>query len=104
MIRVKSHRRRNGSIARSHIRDRAGVKFASETEKRKYFLYSSGERFHEFWINHANIHMYPHEILKEHGIPVKEWDYTVKVARTIRVSKSDEQDALKALRSYIVLS
>ena len=51
-------------------------------------------------INHANIALHPHEILKEHGIATMNHDYTDPTGRWLYVHDYDYKDAVKTLRKY----
>ena len=51
-------------------------------------------------INHADIALMPHEILKEHGIATMNHDYTDPTGRWLYVHDYDYKDAVKTLRKY----
>jgi hypothetical protein len=51
-------------------------------------------------INHADIAMMPHEILKEHGIATIKHDYTDSTGRWLYVHDYDYRDAVKTLKAY----
>jgi hypothetical protein len=88
---VRGHTRRN----------RAGRYEGSHSRIAEYHVYTLEGRVSDpIRINHSNVAMLPHEILREHGIPVKTWDYTWRGGKELQVRPADFDDAVKTLRSY----
>jgi hypothetical protein len=82
----------------------------SSKRTRKYYVFSvvvhAGGRKEvtpkgtSFEINHADITMLPHDILKQHGIATMNHDYTDPTGRWLYVHDYDYKDAVKTLRKY----
>ncbi len=59
-----------------------------------------GQKAETITIDHADVAMFPHEILDASGIPYYGWDYTDPTGRWIQVPSNDFDAAVRTLQSY----